>query len=81
MKQPPSLLLGCSTQGREMGMLQQGPAGICPADSSVNIRLEELGPAGCGEEGNSRLTALSSHQLRHLPSVSWVTRGQEHPWE
>lgn len=79
MKQPLSLLLGCSTQGREMGMLEQGPAGISPADSSVSIWLEELSPGG--EEGNSWLTALSSHQLRHWPSVSWVTRGQEHLWE
>lgn len=60
-------------------MLEQGPAGIPPADNSVNIRLGELSPGG--EEGNSQLTALSSQQLRHLPSVSWVTRGQEHPWE
>lgn len=77
MKQPPSLLLGRSTQGREMGMLEQGPAGISPADSSVNIRLGELSPGG--KEGNSQLTALSSHQLQHLPPVSWVTRGQKHP--
>lgn len=33
MKQPPSLLLGCSTHGQEMGMLGQEPAGISPADS------------------------------------------------
>lgn len=40
-------------------MLEQGPAGISPADSSVNIQLGELGPSG--GKGNSWLTALSSH--------------------